>query len=107
MTKYLDNPCPNCGWKFPGFHICLALPLEVMRRPEDGSTVSARKVSPAKAISNRNAEIIHLYNVDELTMVEIATKLGIPGTIVMNVLHTAQENGDVVIRRAARRTARY
>lgn len=34
--KILDKPCPDCGWRYPGFHICLGLPQKLMQQVEDG-----------------------------------------------------------------------
>lgn len=52
----------------------------------------------------RNKEIIRLYQDEDFSMREIAEKLKVDQKTVMNVLHSARERGDVVIRRAARRT---
>lgn len=36
MTKYREQPCPKCDWRFPGFHVCLDLPKKIMQQVEDG-----------------------------------------------------------------------
>lgn len=29
--KLRDNPCPRCGWKYPGFHVCVDLSQPIDR----------------------------------------------------------------------------
>lgn len=54
----------------------------------------------------RNKEIIRLYNEEDQTMVEIAKRLHLDHKTIMNVLHNAADSGDVIIRRAVRRSRR-
>ena len=133
MVKYRDKPCEGtaCGWPYEGFHICLNLPLEIMRRVEDGLPRRTKSSEPRyatkkgteenkRAISagvkehhandprkiERNKEIIRLYSDEEQSMVEVAKRLHLDHKTVMNVLHNAAADGDVIIRRAARRSGR-
>jgi predicted DNA-binding protein (UPF0251 family) len=55
----------------------------------------------------RNQEIIRLYNEEEMSMREIGERMHVSAPTVMNVLHQAAGRGDVIIRKAARRTGRY
>lgn len=55
---------------------------------------------------DRNKEIIRLYSEEKMSMREIGESMGLQHQSVMNVLHRAAAKGDVVIRKAARRTGR-
>lgn len=108
-----SKSCGDCGWKYPGFHICLGLPPEIMERVEEGrkkeapARVKSVPVENRTKFADRNREIIRLYDEEDFTMREVAEKLKIDQRTVMNILHNARDKGDVVIRRAVRRTGRY
>ena len=121
--KLRDIPCGDCGWKFKGFHICLDLSdpavREVVPGPGRKPRVSRAVAGSDRAASirafhandprkvERNREIIRLYNELDMTMREVAEKMAIDPTTVRNILHRAADEGDVIIRKAARRTGRY
>lgn len=92
------------------------------KRPAAGSTGPGRNNPEARVrISNslrersdsdpkkleRNKEIVRLYNDEEMSMREISERMRLNHQTVMNVLHRAVDRGDVIIRKAARRTGRY
>lgn len=126
--KYRDVPCQGtaCNWPYEGFHICLNQPLHLMTRVEDGRSYRAANAAVAKkAVATpkkkstrvprdlkagdpkrieRNSKIVRLYASNNLTMREIAIEMDLDQTTVMNVLHNAADRGDVIIRRAVRRS---
>lgn len=91
------------------------------KRPNTGQFVGRNNPEARTRISNslrqraendpdrqdRNKEIIRLYTQETLSMREIGDRMGLQHQTVMNVLHRAADKGDVVIRKAARRTGRY
>lgn len=125
--KYRETPCPGtaCNWPYAGFHICLNQSLELMTRVEDGRPRRIRQATthavdkPQRVVGTmrqqqsadpkrveRNAEILRLYKHEGKTMREIAQQMDLNDSTVMHILHTAADKGDVVIRRAVRRSSK-
>ncbi len=117
MSLVAEMPCQECGWKFKTFHICLGLPHHIMKRVEDGGkrprsvintdTKSGPKPKRDPYKTERNLEIIRLYSDEDMTIREISASMKLDQKTIMTVLHRAADRGDVVIRRAIRRTSRF
>jgi predicted Rossmann fold nucleotide-binding protein DprA/Smf involved in DNA uptake len=134
LVAYAKTRCGRCGWRYPSFHICLDLPLEVMRRVEDVAQPKRQRARAHKrdprsdayrgtdewrsnisaglqeyhnqrraANRERDREIVKRYSEDQRTVRELATEFGISFQTILSVLHTAQDDGVLVIRPAARR----
>lgn len=63
MVKQQVAPCTKCGWRYPGFHICLDLPKSVMKKVEDGKDrdsngriITGPKPRPSRA---KNQHLTH------------------------------------------------
>lgn len=83
-----------------GGYIQVRQSLTEDQRTKIGQAVREARASDPKRIA-RNAEIIRLYDEEDLGMNEISRRLELSFKTVANVLHTAAANGDVVIRRGA------
>lgn len=107
-------PCQTCGWKFPGFHICVdpKSPLDPHVARKHGialkggaaaafaemDDVQKRRLDEYKAgLNERDIQMIDLY-VGGLGMKKICAELGAGLATVMRVLKRAQEAGVVTIR---------
>lgn len=130
MVKYADKSCERCGWKFATFHICLDLPLHVMRRVEDAQVKRVRRsprrdprsdayrgtdewranLSAARqeyeqrrraANRDRDDAICRRYSEDDRTIRELAVEFHISYPTVVGILHRARDEGDLVMRPAA------
>jgi DNA-binding CsgD family transcriptional regulator len=124
MPKLRDQPCERCGWIYPGFHVCIDMSdptvsdvvlTDKERKPrasranplsDRGQKLREHYARDPRRIE-RNKQIVELYNDHEMTMREIGAKLSVDPTTVRNVLHQAADKGDVIIRKAARRTGGY
>jgi len=117
-VKPLDIPCEKCGWKMPGFHVCV-IDLRTAEGVKAATTVnySPPKPRPSRARpganrsesvkeswarragrAERDAEIIRLYDEEELSMNQTAARLKIDYRTVSKVLKAAAEAGDIAIR---------
>jgi DNA-directed RNA polymerase specialized sigma24 family protein len=118
MVAMLDIPCVKCGWKLKGYHLCLFNMRDVEEhkaattvdyeppkprrsRARDGANRSesvraARAKEPGRR--ERDAEIIRLYDEEELSMNGVARQLGVDFRTVKKVLHTAANAEKIVIR---------
>lgn len=117
LTAIRNEPCGRCGWKYPGYHLCLNLSEPMMQKV--GPTVTKRVRKKAESSSTedresnarlrdvhfkeRNKKIVRLYAVEKMSMGEIAKELLIDDSTVMNVLHTAKDRGEITIRKTVRR----
>jgi DNA-directed RNA polymerase specialized sigma24 family protein len=119
-VKRRDEPC-LCGWKYEGYHLCtmtlspdpvLTEPPKPKQRKQRMST-AGRSLSEShrRAISSgmkarsseRDREVIRLYNEEELTVREIQAINGMDHKTILTILHEARDAGKVVIRPAAKR----
>ena len=102
--KLRDQPCAQCGWKFPGFHVCVDLSKPCA---EEGQ-IKVKKVAKTKpAASNwrerrashaeRDKEMIEKYGLGS-SYRDLAEEYGISKRTVMRVMHKADERGEVTIR---------
>lgn len=125
--------CQRCGWRFRTFHICLDLPLHIMRRVEEvapkrkrskptperdpnqsirGSEEWRTKISQSRKAHfdrlrevnrERDEMIIERYSEDEHSMSEIAEEFRLPLSSISYILHRAAEEGDVILRQCTQR----
>ena len=117
MVTRLDNPCEKCGWKMPGFHVCV-IDLRTAEGVKAATTVNyqppkrksrarpgANRSESVKAARAREAgraerdeEIIRLYDEEELSMTAVSRQMGLDFRTVQKVLHTAAKDEKIVIR---------
>lgn len=118
MVAKRDEPCEKCGWKMPGFHICIidlrtkdgiraatraeyTPPKKRKSRARPGAnrsdTVKAiRAAEPGRA--ERDAEIIRLYDEAELSMTGVSRHMNLDFRTVQRVLHLAANDDKIVLR---------
>ena len=115
MVKLRDTPCERCGWKYPGFHICVDL-----SRPLDPAIAKKHRPQPShirsealiqmlqdgrakrwerhrEEMAERDAEIVRLYKTG-LGFRVLAAQFGIAYQTARNVIRRAEANGEVVVR---------
>lgn len=118
MVKMLDTPCVKCGWKLQGFHICV-IDLRTKEGVKTATTVDyvppAGRKSRARPGANRSesvkrarasepgrterdAEIVRLYDEELLSMNETSRRLGLDFRTVKNVLHKAAAANKIELR---------
>lgn len=127
MPKLRDEPCSECGWRYPGFHICVDLknpqpikpdPPKRSRKREYNTnrssdtwrlSISSSMQKHASKLREKNKDrderMIELYE-EGLTMREIAAEMKLNHQTVGDALRFAQDQGKVVIRRPGERFKR-
>jgi DNA-binding CsgD family transcriptional regulator len=116
-VKLRDNPCERCGWKFPGFHVCVDLST-----PEPATKATHPDMTPSQleslnqarlsrwerhrlATADRDKKIVEMYK-DGKTLKEISEEIELAYPSVNKIVTRAAERGEVRKRkRWERRTA--
>ena len=127
MVAYLDEPCPKCNWRMPGFHVCIDKndpanrkivvekkdrhkhtgEKDLLGREERRSRISDGMSRYWETVDagnrKRDDKIVALYSKDELTIRQIADLVRINQRAVMRVLHRARDAGEIKMRGKHRR----
>lgn len=124
------EPCARCGWKYPGFHVCIDMsdprarqviltPLQQIKNEKDrysgieSDETRARKRDAANRYwashhekhKERNKEIISLYRDEIWSVRELSAHFTLDDRTVRAVLHRAEDQGVLTIRPAVRRSS--
>lgn len=125
--RVLDESCPRCGWRYPGFHICVDLstpepPPPPIKKPRprrfdryDTNRSSLEwKASIARSMQNRAAtlreknkardEALVQSYANGLTVREIQAETKLNPETIRRALHIARDEGRLTIRPAVRRS---
>lgn len=94
MVAMRDKPCEKCGWKLVGFHIC-AIDL---RTKEGIKAATTPNYGPLAKRTERDEEIVRLYDEELLSMNETARRLGLDFRTVRSVLRRAAAANKIEIR---------
>lgn len=99
----LRKSCERCGWKFPGFHVCVDLSEPhsfegqisppVKRSESTVNRYSADRVLNAERDSKIVINYIHGHSSSA-----IAEKFSIPTHTVLRILHRAEAEGFLTLR---------
>lgn len=116
--KLRDKSC-HCGWKFPGFHICVDLstpePKIQSKKMRKMSTATYKALREAQENRRerervehvaRDKEIVRLYNQGGVGYRELMEKFGIGQTTVQNIMKRAEAEGLVIIRKQGHNISR-
>lgn len=118
--KLREKPCERCGWKFPGFHICVDLsapcaqenqlhpprPKATRSYPNGLSEAHVTALNEGRTQrwlkhrakhSERDAQIVQRYK-DGLSFPALAKEFDIAYQTARGVIHRAAEEGLVVVR---------
>lgn len=113
--KLRDQPCERCGWRYPGFHVCVDLskPIDprIMKKHTDRyaavrTAEHRRKLSEGayerwerhrEEMAPRDAKIVAAYK-DGMTYRELAIEFHLAQQTIMGIIHRAAENGEVQVR---------
>lgn len=98
----------HCGWKYPGFHICIDL-----SKPLDPQIIHKLKITPSHQRSleegraarwerhrdemfKRDQKIVQRYK-EGASYKTLAEEFGIANATVMGIIHRAKDRGEVEI----------
>jgi len=100
-VKLREIPCAQCGWKFPGFHVCVDLskpcaleaPKPVSKKGTGrGSNLATLRAQIREENSERDAEIVARYYSEGISYKDLAKDIGLHHHTVARIVNRAKAN---------------
>lgn len=113
--NYRDTPCERCGWKFPGFHVCVDTSTPVdpqiqMKHNKGAGMISAAHLERLQLgresrwhrhreeTMERDKNIVERYKEGDISLKELSRDTGLAFQTVRNIVQRAVERGEVEMR---------
>jgi DNA-binding NarL/FixJ family response regulator len=114
-VRLRDTPCETCGWKYPGFHICVDLSKPVENRIQNKHNAMQRQTVSSEQkkrladglterwrkhrmdTRDRDRKIVEAYK-SGMGMNAISREFGPAYQTVRLILHRAADRGEITVR---------